>query len=112
MPKRVQVQGDYFHGVIPDGATYVGRGAPRITASPYANNHKVGTCRCGRTHNDRAEALAHYRTDLEHSNRYHYLKQLLAGRDLACWCALSDPCHADLLLKIANAEGEEDASSS
>jgi len=26
----------------------------------------------------------------------------LGGRDLACWCALDGPCHADLLLKIAN----------
>ena len=26
----------------------------------------------------------------------------LAGRDLACWCPLGQPCHADVLLKIAN----------
>lgn len=26
----------------------------------------------------------------------------LAGRDLACWCALDQPCHADVLLRIAN----------
>ena len=26
----------------------------------------------------------------------------LAGRDLACWCKLSDPCHADVLLEFAN----------
>lgn len=28
----------------------------------------------------------------------------LAGRDLACWCPLDEPCHADVLLKIANEE--------
>lgn len=28
----------------------------------------------------------------------------LAGRDLACWCSLADPCHADVLLQIANEE--------
>lgn len=28
----------------------------------------------------------------------------LAGRDLCCWCALSQPCHADVLLEIANVE--------
>lgn len=28
----------------------------------------------------------------------------LAGRDLACWCPLEAPCHADVLLKIANGE--------
>jgi hypothetical protein len=24
------------------------------------------------------------------------------GRDLACWCPAAGPCHADLLLRIAN----------
>lgn len=27
---------------------------------------------------------------------------LLAGRDLACWCPLDEPCHADVLLKLAS----------
>lgn len=26
----------------------------------------------------------------------------LAGRDLVCWCPLDQPCHADVLLEIAN----------
>jgi hypothetical protein len=26
----------------------------------------------------------------------------LADRDLACWCPLDEPCHADVLLDIAN----------
>ncbi len=26
----------------------------------------------------------------------------LAGKDLACWCPLDQPCHADVLLEIAN----------
>lgn len=26
----------------------------------------------------------------------------LRGRDLACWCALDQPCHADVLLELAN----------
>lgn len=26
----------------------------------------------------------------------------LRGHDLACWCALSAPCHADVLLELAN----------
>lgn len=28
----------------------------------------------------------------------------LRGQNLACWCKLSEPCHADVLLKIANAK--------
>lgn len=29
----------------------------------------------------------------------------LRGHDLACWCSLDQPCHADVLLKIANDDG-------
>ncbi|WP_211349924.1 DUF4326 domain-containing protein [Rarobacter faecitabidus] len=28
----------------------------------------------------------------------------LAGKDLACWCPLDQPCHADVLLELANRE--------
>lgn len=28
----------------------------------------------------------------------------LRGKNLACWCPLDQPCHADVLLKLANAE--------
>jgi len=28
----------------------------------------------------------------------------LRGRDLACWCRAGQPCHADVLLEIANRE--------
>lgn len=27
----------------------------------------------------------------------------LRGRDLACWCPLARPCHADVLIEIVNA---------
>lgn len=30
------------------------------------------------------------------------VRRELAGRDLACWCPLDQPCHADVLLEIAN----------
>jgi hypothetical protein len=29
----------------------------------------------------------------------------LRGKDLACWCPLSEPCHADVLLELANGVG-------
>lgn len=53
--------------------------------------------------------------DLMHSRglraRHRYpapavIRRELAGRDLACWCALEDPCHADVLLEIANGPAE------
>lgn len=28
--------------------------------------------------------------------------EVLRGRDLACWCATGTPCHADVLLELAN----------
>ena len=31
------------------------------------------------------------------------VRQELAGHDLACWCPLDQPCHADVLLELANA---------
>lgn len=30
------------------------------------------------------------------------VRAALAGRNLACWCRLDAPCHADVLLEIAN----------
>ena len=35
----------------------------------------------------------------------------LRGKNLACWCALGSPCHADVLLKFANADRGESARS-
>ncbi|MFF7293192.1 DUF4326 domain-containing protein [Microbacterium sp. NPDC008134] len=32
------------------------------------------------------------------------VKRELAGKNLACWCPLDQPCHADVLLAIANPE--------
>lgn len=29
-------------------------------------------------------------------------KEWLRGKDLACWCPLDQPCHADVLLQLAN----------
>ncbi|MGK5171242.1 DUF4326 domain-containing protein [Geodermatophilus sp. CPCC 205761] len=29
-------------------------------------------------------------------------RRVLRGHDLACWCPLDQPCHADVLLELAN----------
>jgi hypothetical protein len=41
---------------------------------------------------------------LEQAPKYdeHNLS-FLRGKNLACWCALDQPCHADVLLELANA---------
>lgn len=38
--------------------------------------------------------------EVEYNRR---IKRELRGKNLACWCPLGQPCHADILLKIANA---------
>lgn len=30
------------------------------------------------------------------------IRQELRGKNLCCWCPLDQPCHADVLLRIAN----------
>jgi hypothetical protein len=30
----------------------------------------------------------------------------LRGKNLACWCKAGEPCHADVLLELANAQGQ------
>ncbi len=32
------------------------------------------------------------------------IQEELRGKNLACWCRPGQPCHADVLLKIANAK--------
>lgn len=31
-----------------------------------------------------------------------FMIRQLRGKDLACWCPLDQPCHADVLLELAN----------
>jgi hypothetical protein len=37
--------------------------------------------------------------------RLQAIRRHLRGKVLACWCPLDCPCHADVLLALANAEG-------
>lgn len=34
------------------------------------------------------------------------IRRDLQGKNLACWCKPGDPCHADVLLSVANDAGE------
>lgn len=94
MSRRVKVAGDLFHGQVPDSAIYVGRGAPGLRRSPYANPFPVKTYGL-------AESLRRYRIDADTFDPVT-LRRDLAGKDLACWCPLDRPCHADVLLELAN----------
>lgn len=39
---------------------------------------------------------------LKHDAPFRDAVESLRGKDLACWCPLDQPCHADVLLEIAN----------
>jgi hypothetical protein len=39
------------------------------------------------------------------TQEWHDALAELRGHDLACWCPADQPCHADVLLELANAEG-------
>ena len=46
-------------------------------------------------------SLASVRLRDHHEETQRWLAPL-AGHDLACWCPLAEPCHADVLLELAN----------
>jgi hypothetical protein len=98
-PRRVRVEGDLFHATVPPGAVYVGRSAPGLAASKFANPYRVGPGR------DRATAVGLYRRHLaSRPDLIEAARAELAGLDQACWCPLDEPCHADVLLAVAAGE--------
>lgn len=60
---------------------------------------------------DRAHAVALFRAYWLHCLASDYPSHAacraalgtLRGHDLACWCSKNEPCHADVLLELANA---------
>lgn len=52
------------------------------------------------------EAVAAFRRWVEEDPAGHRLaaeaREALRGKNLACWCPLDGPCHAEVLLDIAN----------
>ncbi|MCS0497912.1 DUF4326 domain-containing protein [Ancylobacter sp. MQZ15Z-1] len=46
------------------------------------------------------DAVPQDQRDAEHHARAHISE--IRGKNLACWCALDKPCHADVLLEVAN----------
>jgi len=50
----------------------------------------------------RAEAVRMYHAWVLKNRKVEEIQQELAGHDLACWCPLDKPCHADILLELAN----------
>ena len=81
---------NYREPNIPPGAVYVGR------PSEWGNCYKIG--RDG----NRTEVIAKYLGDILRSpGLRRRIRRELRGKHLVCWCAPA-PCHADVLLVIAN----------
>ena len=53
--------------------------------------------------NTKQQAVDCYR-ELAWPDMHHraWIEERLAGKNLACWCKLDEPCHADVLLELAN----------
>jgi len=77
---------------LPAGAIVVSR------PTKWGNPYKMGKL-------TRTQAVAAYRRDfLAGKLRVSAAdaRSELRGHDLACWCSIGGPCHADFLLKVAN----------
>jgi len=97
MPKRIQLKRTKGWRK-PEGAVVVAR--PTKWGNPYAGASDYPT---------RAAAVARFKGGLDglahpesHMGRILADIQELRGKDLACWCPLDQPCHADVLLRLAN----------
>jgi hypothetical protein len=114
MPERIQRKRTKGWR-MPEGALYVGRGSGWGNPWSFGEHASApGTWWC--SHSDgfgdgayfdtREEAAAHavalYRELITHAHMAADFLTDLAGRDLACWCPLDQPCHGDILLEIAN----------
>lgn len=75
---------------MPEGAVYVGRG------SKWGNPFPVP----GYSREESLRRFTLMTTSLQNLSPGHYAE--LRGKDLACWCPVDKPCHADVLLEIAN----------
>jgi hypothetical protein len=89
MPKRVQLSRRKGYRK-PEGAINVAR------PTKWGNPFPVAA-------GGREWAVASYRRWLRSWVLDEQIRRELGGHDLACWCPLDQPCHADVLLELANA---------
>jgi hypothetical protein len=97
MSKRKRIQRSRAKGwKMLANAIYVGR--PTVWGNPYVVGSELMN---GETLNAK-KAVALYEQHLADNFNERDIRHCLRGKDLACWCALDQPCHADVLLRIAN----------
>lgn len=99
-PKRIQrkrVKG----WTMPEGVVYVGRGTR--WGNPFVHPSDPGKAvRLYQDWMDGGQVGPFKATDYDSPPPPELIVSQLAGRDLACWCPDGQPCHADVLLKMAN----------
>ncbi len=69
----------------------------------WGNPHLIG--QMDGTLQTRIDAVIMFERRLTDADRAE-AKRDLAGKNLACWCRLDWPCHADVLLRVANAPAD------
>jgi hypothetical protein len=79
---------------MPRRAVYVGR------PTKWGNPFHVGAPGEDGLPMDGSETVARYKRHLV--SRPDLDPRELRGKDLVCWCPLDEPCHADVLLQLAN----------
>lgn len=101
MPKRVQLSRARGWRK-PDGVVVVAR--PSKWGNPFRVGHPDPIT--GEPITTRAEAVERYARHSRPGGAFALdldaVRRELGGRDLACWCPLDGPCHADVLLRIAS----------
>ena len=111
MPERIQLRRTKGWRK-PDGAIVVAR--PTSWGNPWRVGSTTWTVLPGGAINREPhdpltveQAIESYRNSVTHDPAYvATIREKLGGRDLACWCPLDQPCHADVLLEIANSPAE------
>ncbi|WP_136685682.1 DUF4326 domain-containing protein [Falsirhodobacter xinxiangensis] len=110
MPKRIQ-RSRAKGWRMPDGAIYVGR--PGLFGNPWSiAEAREFVEESGDQRDPAAIAVEWFRvwiTGTGHQGRRYpptsrMIQERLRGKDLVCWCPIGKPCHADVLLELANAE--------
>lgn len=91
---------------MPENAVYVGR--PTKWGNPYERVNYLGYYSEGdipalMVSDFRNGAIERrFLIDLPEYPDVDEIIEQLRGKDLVCWCPLDQPCHADVLLELAN----------
>jgi len=85
---------------MPPNTVYVGRGSR--WGNPYKSSSGVSQLKAVEFF--RQDVIRQAPIDRQVRLSIKEIESELYGKNLACWCPLDQPCHADILLKIANKE--------